>query len=509
MTDRLAEKGALAYAAENTATASTSPNRLGGAGYLHAAYAEYQTWAAANPNTNPSRLSAKGRLFGYFYDNASWSPSSLFAAGEQGAWYDPSDFSTMFQDAAGTTPVTAVEQPVGKILDKSGRGNHASQSTTTKRPILRARHNLLTYSEQFDNAAWGNVSGTVAVTANTISAPNGTLTADKLVPASATSYFGKRQTPITSIVGAQYSFSVYAKLSDAGVHLELDSFNSAAPSPGAVFNLSTGSVLASRNCTTTVSAADADGWRRYTITFTATASASTIFDVRLTESSSLDATMTGNASKGIYVWGVDLRAGTSAGTYQRIAAATDYDTVGFPHYFDFDGTDDSWATASIDFSATDKMSVFAGVRKNNDTGAIVAELSSTIVYNGSFYLVTGNDAGGVGYSSIGKGTAAADIAIASKAFTFNAPDTAVLTVTHDISGDLSTIRRNGAAGTSATGDKGAGNFGNYPLYIGQRGGSSLPFNGRIYSLIVLGRTATAAEITATEAWVANKTGVQL
>lgn len=66
-----------------------------------------------------------------------WSPSSLFASGEQGVWYDPSDFSTMFQDSAGTTPVTAVGQPVGKILDKSGRGNHASQSTAAARPVLQ------------------------------------------------------------------------------------------------------------------------------------------------------------------------------------------------------------------------------------------------------------------------------------------------------------------------------------------------------------------------------------
>lgn len=44
---------------------------------------------------------------------------ALFAAGEQGAWYDPSDFSTLFQDSAGTTPVTAVGQPAGLILDKS------------------------------------------------------------------------------------------------------------------------------------------------------------------------------------------------------------------------------------------------------------------------------------------------------------------------------------------------------------------------------------------------------
>lgn len=35
-----------------------------------------------------------------------------------GALFDPSDMSTMFQDAAGTIPVTAVEQPVGLMLDK-------------------------------------------------------------------------------------------------------------------------------------------------------------------------------------------------------------------------------------------------------------------------------------------------------------------------------------------------------------------------------------------------------
>lgn len=43
----------------------------------------------------------------------------LFAAGEQGAWYDPSDMSSMWRDAAGTTPVTAPGQPVGLMLDKS------------------------------------------------------------------------------------------------------------------------------------------------------------------------------------------------------------------------------------------------------------------------------------------------------------------------------------------------------------------------------------------------------
>lgn len=68
---------------------------------------------------------------------ASFSPADLFAAGEKGLWYDPSDLSTLFQDSAGTTPVTADGQTVGKILDKSGRGNHATQATTSKQPLYK------------------------------------------------------------------------------------------------------------------------------------------------------------------------------------------------------------------------------------------------------------------------------------------------------------------------------------------------------------------------------------
>ncbi len=44
---------------------------------------------------------------------------ALFANNKLGAWYDPSDLSTMFRDRTGTTPVTADGQTVGLILDKS------------------------------------------------------------------------------------------------------------------------------------------------------------------------------------------------------------------------------------------------------------------------------------------------------------------------------------------------------------------------------------------------------
>ena len=77
-----------------------------------------------------------------------FSPRDLFKNGEQGVWYSPQDLSTMFQDTAGTTPVTvpgggSVDPPVGLIRDKSGRGNHATQATASARPKLSARINQL------------------------------------------------------------------------------------------------------------------------------------------------------------------------------------------------------------------------------------------------------------------------------------------------------------------------------------------------------------------------------
>lgn len=65
--------------------------------------------------------------------SAAFSPASLFT-GQAGAWYDPSDISTLFQDSAGTTPVTASGDPVGKMLDKSGNGFHLTQATAGNRP---------------------------------------------------------------------------------------------------------------------------------------------------------------------------------------------------------------------------------------------------------------------------------------------------------------------------------------------------------------------------------------
>ena len=91
----------------------------------------------------------------------------LFANGEAGAWYDPSDLSTLFQDSAGTTPVTASGDPVGLMLDKSGNGINASQAVSASRPTYgivpaTGRRNLFTYTEAFDHADWTKGNATVS-----------------------------------------------------------------------------------------------------------------------------------------------------------------------------------------------------------------------------------------------------------------------------------------------------------------------------------------------------------
>lgn len=63
-----------------------------------------------------------------------FNPASFFGGGEKGVIYDPSDLTSLFQDSAGTTPVTASADPVGKMNDLSGNNFHATQATGGSRP---------------------------------------------------------------------------------------------------------------------------------------------------------------------------------------------------------------------------------------------------------------------------------------------------------------------------------------------------------------------------------------
>jgi hypothetical protein len=199
--------------------------------------------------------------------------------------------------------------------------------------------------------------------------------------------------------------------------------------------------------------------------------------------------------------------------YQRVNTSTDYDTAGFPMYLRFDGVDDGMVTNSINFTSTDKMTVWAGVRRATNTPAgVIAETSAAAESNnGAFMLVSGasNPAGDASNLAIWlRGTTKTAAAARLSA----APLTSVAIYSMDISQPTAATeivpRINGAAAPSVSydaTDAGTGNFGNYPLYIGRRGGTTAPFNGRLTSLIVRGAQSTDQQIAATETYVNSKT----
>lgn len=268
----------------------------------------------------------------------------LFASGEQGAWYDPSDMSTLFQDSAGTVPVTAVEQPVGRILDKSGRGNHASQATTTKRPVLSRRVNLLTKTEQFDDAIWAKANATVVP--NVVASPYGSLTADKLIATAASGLHGVQIN--TTLVNSAYKYRCFFKAGEYSF-AELNLYDNAGGATRAtcVFDLSLGTIVTKGATTVAEITAIADGWYLCGISGLAHTAGVTFAYVRCAPTSSL--IFTGDGVSGIYMWGASLALATDAHLpYQRVNTATDYDADPdkFPAYRRADGVDDSLASST-------------------------------------------------------------------------------------------------------------------------------------------------------------------
>lgn len=84
------------------------------------------------------------------YNFTGWTPATLFDDNQYGVWFDPSDISTLFQDVAGTIPVTTDGQPVALMLDKSGNDFHAKQTNNSYRPLYKTNGNL--HWLQFDGS---------------------------------------------------------------------------------------------------------------------------------------------------------------------------------------------------------------------------------------------------------------------------------------------------------------------------------------------------------------------
>ena len=76
-------------------------------------------------------------------------PADLFLQGEEGAFYLMRR-ELLFQDAAGTTPVTAGGDPAGRALDQSGNNQTAIQTISARRPVYNATPDRLSLDKVDD-----------------------------------------------------------------------------------------------------------------------------------------------------------------------------------------------------------------------------------------------------------------------------------------------------------------------------------------------------------------------
>lgn len=204
-----------------------------------------------------------------------------------------------------------------------------------------------------------------------------------------------------------------------------------------------------------------------------------------------------------------LETGSVATPYQKVTTQYDCTEAGVPdcYYLQADGSDDGMVTPALNLSGTDKVAVFTAARKLSDAATgIIAELSADLNANaGSFYLAHSINSSGVrSYSAVSRGSLLGIAHMADNALP--APHTAILTGLFDISGDSTILRVNGTQTASASPNHGTGNFGNYPLYFGRRGGSSLPFNGLEYGNFIVAGTLSDAQTSAAETYQNNFVG---
>jgi hypothetical protein len=378
--------------------------------------------------------------------------------------------------------------------------------------------NLLTKTEQFDDAIWLKARSAAANTTATTD-PLGGNTADKLTEDTQTgAHYVANPSGSFMATAVSYTFSCAIKAAErtfAALGTGELGAETGFPAAGIAINLTTGAVTATNGTFSASSVTSlGNGWWRCSITVLGTTSTGRFWVAMAQNGSSADISAigyTGDSTSGIYIWGADLRPsndGVGLPPYQYVNTPTDYDSgPEWPRYLRFDGIDDGMVTGTITPGA-DKAQVFAGVRKLSDAAAgMLVELTSG-TGNGRFY-VSAPDGASSNYGFSLTGAAATE----RRSSAYAAPTSNVLSCTFDFA-EGSTAnekirpRVNGAVGivSSSVADPDGTAFLAAPLFIGRRGGASLPFSGRLYPLIVrFGPTLTAEQIAQTETWVNGKT----
>lgn len=186
------------------------------------------------------------------------------------------------------------------------------------RPALRAAilaqqrvyPNLLTKTEQFDNAVWAKTRCTV--TANATTAPDGTSTADKLVSDATAGNTHLVNQAATTVLGP-HTFFGYVKA--AGFNQMQIVATGSGSILGGFVDLTTGVV--SGVTAGAVTAADVgNGWYLVRGTFVGNA---TTLNVSFRPAAAGSSLVNGDSVSGLYLWGAMLHQGTQRQPYKAVA----------------------------------------------------------------------------------------------------------------------------------------------------------------------------------------------
>lgn len=177
------------------------------------------------------------------------------------------------------------------------------------------------------------------------------------------------------------------------------------------------------------------------------------------------------------------------------------------YYLDYDGVDNFLVTAAIDLTATNALTLCMGVTKSSDSSSgIVCEVGVSINTATGVALYAPTSASpSLAFASRGTSLALANYNNALAA----APITRVLTGVSKISTDKCILRANGTQIATSAVDQGTGNYASSAVYFGARGGVNTYFSGDEYGGALYAIEATGADLTAIEAFVADRTGVAL
>lgn len=241
---------------------------------------------------------------------------------EQGAFAtsaipDPTTFTSRASGNASYIGSNGLLQYAGSNV---GRIQYNALDLTVPGKLLleAAGTNLLTYSERFDNAAWGKTDS--SITGVLFTAPDGSLSASKLTENTATlPHFVA--SPTVTVAAGTYTSSVYVKAGERTKCVIHHRDSAAANYAAATFDLVAGTVSAAATVVgTSLSAASArieylnNGWYRCSVTATLDGSFTGLrLWVRLHNDT--NDTYTGNGTSGLYIWGAQVEAGAYATSY--------------------------------------------------------------------------------------------------------------------------------------------------------------------------------------------------